>query len=96
MRDDCYEEEGDAEYYDGTGYEVVEACEYSDDDFLGSSEVGFLEYWAFWVFHIEDDVEQVADLARVSATEEGSDEALDEDKGESPQIYPEVGILDGH
>ena len=81
MRYDCNEEEGDAEYYDRAGYEVVEACECSDDDFLGSFEVGLLGYW---VFNVEGDVEQVTDLARVSAAEEGSNETLDEDKGETP------------
>ena len=92
MRYDCYEEKGDAEYDDRAGYEVVEACKRSDDDFLGSFEVGLLGYW---VFHVEGDVEQVTDLARVSAPEEGSDEALDEDKGETPPIYFEVVVLDG-
>ena len=93
MRYDCYEEEGDAEYYDGAGYEVVEAGECSDDDFLGSFEVGFLGYW---VFYVEGDVEQVPDLARVSAAEESSDEALDENEGETPEIYSEIVVLDGH
>ena len=81
MRYDCYEEKRDAEYHDRASYEVVEACECPDDDFLGSFEVGFLGYG---VFYVEGDVEQVTDLARVSTAEKGSDEALDEDKGETP------------
>lgn len=60
---------------------------------MGSFEVGFLGYG---VFYVEGDVEQVADLTRVSAAEEGGDEALDEDKRETPQIDSEVAVLDGH
>ncbi len=41
----------------------------------------------FWVFYVEGDVDQVTDLARVSAAEEGCDEALDKDKGETVPIY---------
>ena len=81
MRYDCYDDKGDAEYYDRAGYEVVEACERSDDDFLSSFEVGSLRYW---VFYVEGDVDQVTDLAWVSAAEEGSDKALDDDKRKTP------------
>ena len=48
------------------------------------------------MFHVEGDVDQVTDLARVPAAEEGSDEALDDNKGETPQIEIEVVVLDGH
>lgn len=46
--------------------------------------------------HVEGDVDQVTDLARVSAAEEGSDEALDDDKRKTPYIYIEVVVLDDH
>ena len=48
------------------------------------------------MFYVEGDVDQVTNLARVSAAEEGSDEALDDDKGKTPQVEVEVVVLDGH
>lgn len=47
------------------------------------------------MFYVECDVDQVTDLARVSAAEECRDEALDDNKGETPQIEIEVVVLDG-
>ena len=59
--------------YDGAGNQVIESCKCPHDPFMRASEPASLRYR---VFHVERDIDQIANLSRISPTKECCDEAL--------------------